>query len=96
VCNFQMMPRDLTVIAPGLAPSAVGGQQRLHAGEGFVGELQHRVRSWARGVQERDPIEQHHPQQQSAAAVLGNDFFWKQGAAADGQSADGFNPRRRR
>jgi hypothetical protein len=33
---------DLAVIAPWLAAPAVGRQQRLHAGEGVVGELEHR------------------------------------------------------
>jgi hypothetical protein len=39
----QDAAEDLPVVAPWLAAPAVGGQQRLHAGEGFVGELEHRV-----------------------------------------------------
>jgi len=34
--------QDLPMIPPGLATPAVGGQQRLHAGEGLVGELEYR------------------------------------------------------
>jgi hypothetical protein len=35
--------KDLVVVAPGFATAAVGGQQRLHAGEGLLGELEHRA-----------------------------------------------------
>jgi hypothetical protein len=47
---------DLTVVAPWLATPAVGGQERLHAGEGLVGELEHAPSpgSW---TQERDAIQ---------------------------------------
>jgi hypothetical protein len=34
---------DLAVVAPRLATPAVGGQQGLDAGEGLVGELEHRA-----------------------------------------------------
>jgi hypothetical protein len=34
--------QDLAVVAPRLATPGVGGQERLHAGEGVVGELEHR------------------------------------------------------
>jgi hypothetical protein len=37
---------DLAVVAPWLATTAVGGQQRSYAGEGLVGELKHRGGSW--------------------------------------------------
>jgi hypothetical protein len=32
---------DLAVVAPGLAAPAIGGRERLHEGEGLVGELEH-------------------------------------------------------
>jgi hypothetical protein len=37
----QDAAQDLAVVAPRLATPAVGGQQRLHAGECLVGELEH-------------------------------------------------------
>jgi hypothetical protein len=37
----QDAAQDLAVVPPGLAAPAVIGQQRLHAGECFVGELEH-------------------------------------------------------
>jgi hypothetical protein len=68
------LPQDasqhLAVIAPWLATLAVSGQEWLHAGEGFVGELEHRAAPGLEWFQERDAIGQHHHQQQSAAAVL--------------------------
>ena len=39
----QDAAQDLAVIAPWLAAAAVGGQQRLHTGEGLIGELEHRL-----------------------------------------------------
>jgi hypothetical protein len=48
------LPEDaaqhLAVVPPGLAPPGVGGQQRVHVGEGLVSELQHRGCSWLVGV----------------------------------------------
>jgi hypothetical protein len=38
--------QDLAVLPPRLAAPAIQRQQRLHAGEGFVGELEHRTCSW--------------------------------------------------
>jgi hypothetical protein len=60
---------DLAVVAPWLATAAVGGQQRLHPSECLIGELEHRL-LLAGDVQERDAIDPHCHQQQSAAAVL--------------------------
>jgi hypothetical protein len=34
---------DLAVVAPWLATAAVGGQQRPHASECLIGELEHRL-----------------------------------------------------
>jgi hypothetical protein len=48
----QDTAQDLLVVAPRLAAPAVGGQQRLHAGEGLVAELEHRACSWAGCFQE--------------------------------------------
>jgi hypothetical protein len=66
----QDAAQDLAVIAPWLASAAVGWQQRLYPGEGLVGELEHRL-LLAGDFQERDAIDPHCHQQQSAAAVLG-------------------------
>jgi hypothetical protein len=67
----QDAAQDLAVVAPWLATVAVGGQQRLHASEGLVGELEHRACSGLVDLQERDATAQYRHQQPSAAAVLG-------------------------
>jgi hypothetical protein len=48
---------DLAVVAPWLATPAVGRQQRLHAREGVVGELQHRRLLELVAFQKRDAIQ---------------------------------------
>jgi hypothetical protein len=66
----QDAAKHLAVLAPRLATPAVGRQQRLHAGERFVGEFEHRACSRAGCFQGRDAIELHSRQQQNAAVVL--------------------------
>ena len=59
------------MVAPWLATPAVGRQQRLHAGEDPVGELEHRRLLELVAFQECDAIQPQRHQQQNAAVVLG-------------------------
>ena len=72
------------MIPPWPTPPAVGGQQRLHPSQGLVGELEHRTCARADGIQERDAIDLHRHQQQSAAAVLVTAAALTPANAADG------------
>jgi hypothetical protein len=58
------------MVAPRLATPAIDGQQRLHARERLVGELQHHAGSWLVGFQERDATRPQYYQPPSAAVVL--------------------------